>query len=325
MRSAVQQALADCLARLEAGGGIEECLRGHEALAAELRPLLEAARALRAREVTDYRPEAFQRGRARMHAARVLAAERGGRSVWAGLWRPLALTGVAAVVAALAALGFTTGVFRFGADTTSAQVDGVVSRVDPNAIIITTGDGRTTIRIGDSTLVLDAMGNKITGGDITPGRSVRIEVDEQDGEYSARRIEVEDDDNHEAKDAEVEFGGVVKAVDGNAVTVQVSWGSATVLIGPTTEVDGTLTPGVTVEVEANAQNDGSYLATKIEVKSAPSGEDSGGDGSDGSDGSDSSGDGSSTPDSASGDDHSGGSTPEPEEPDPSPESDHGED
>ena len=138
MKSAFQKALADCLARLESGAGIEECLRGHEALAGELRPLLEAAQALRARDLAGYRPEAFQRGRARMHAARVLAAERGGRSVWAGLWRPLTLTGVAATVAVLAALGLTTGVFRFGADTTSAQVDGVVSRVDPNAIILIT-------------------------------------------------------------------------------------------------------------------------------------------------------------------------------------------
>src|SRR3990172_5175558 len=128
MKSAVQQALADCLARLETGAGIEDCLHGHEALAGELRPLLEAARATRAREVADYRPEAFQRGRARMQAARVLVAERGGRSVWAGLWRPLTLTGVAAMVAVLAALGLTTGVFRFGADTTSAQVQGGVSR-----------------------------------------------------------------------------------------------------------------------------------------------------------------------------------------------------
>jgi len=309
MKSAVQQALADCLARLETGAGIEDCLRGHEALAGELRPLLEAARALRAREVADYRPEAFQRGRARMQAARVLVAERGGRSVWAGLWRPLTLTGVAAMVAVLAALGFTTGVFRFGADTTSAQVDGVVSRVDPDAIIVTTRDGRTTIRIGDSTLVLDAMGNKITGGDITPGRSVRIEAQKEDGEYSAQRIEVEGED-HEGQGVEVEFGGVVKAVNGNAVTVQAPFGSATVLIGPTTEVKGALTPGVTVEVQANAQNDGSYVAKKIEVKSAPSGEDSGSDGSDGSDGSsDSSG-------SGSGDDHSGRSSPEPEEPKP---------
>jgi hypothetical protein len=253
-----------------------------------------------------------------MQAARILAAERGGRSVWGGLWRPLALTGVAAIVAVMAALGFTTGVFRFGADTTSAQVDGVVSRVDSNAIIITTRDGRTSIRIGDSTLVLDAMGNKITGGDITPGRSVRIEAEKQDGEYSANRIEVEGDD-HDAKGAEVEFGGVVKAVNGNAVTVQASFGSATVLIGPATEVKGTLAPGVTVEVKANAQNDGSYLANEIEVKSAPAGEDSG------SDGSDSSGGGSVTPDSGSGDDHSGSSSPQPEDPQPSPEHDSGED
>jgi len=318
MKAAVQKALADCLARLESGAGIEECLRGHEALAGELRPLLEAARALRTHEAPDYRPEAFQRGRVRMQAARILAAERGGRSVWAGLWRPLALAGVAAMVAVLAALGFTTGFFQFGADTTSAQVDGVVSRVDSNAIIITTRDGRTTIRIGDSTLVLDAMGNKITGGDITPGRSVRIEVEKQDGEYSAQRIEVDGED-HEGQDAEVEFGGVVNAVNGNTVTVQASFGSATVLIGPATEVKGTLTPGVTVEVHANAQNDGSYLASKIEVKSAPAGEDSG------SDGSNSSGEGSVTPDSGSGDDHSGSSSPEAEDPKPSPEHDSGED
>src|SRR3989337_2096150 len=118
MRSAFEQALADCLARLEAGAGIEECLRGHEALAGELRPLLEAAPALRAPDVAGYLPEGCQAGprraRARMHAARVLAAERGGRSVWAGLWRPLTLAGVAATVAVMAALGFTTGVFRFG-------------------------------------------------------------------------------------------------------------------------------------------------------------------------------------------------------------------
>jgi len=75
MKPVLKQALADCLARLEAGAGIEECLRGHEALAAELRPLLEAAQALRARDVADYRPDAFQRGRARMHAARMSETE----------------------------------------------------------------------------------------------------------------------------------------------------------------------------------------------------------------------------------------------------------
>src|SRR3990172_7360436 len=108
MKSALKQALADCLARLEAGAGIEECLRGHDALAAELRPLLEAGQGPR-------------------------APGGAGHPAWAGLWRPLALTGAAAAVVVLAALGLTTDVFRFGADTTSAQVDGVVSRVDPDA------------------------------------------------------------------------------------------------------------------------------------------------------------------------------------------------
>src|SRR3990170_1083234 len=218
--------MVDCLARREAGAGLEECLRGHEALAAELRPLLEAAQALRARDVADYRPDAFQRGRARMHAARMSETERGGRPVWAGLWRPLVLTGVAAAVAALAAVGLTTGVLRFGADTTSAQVDGVVSRVDPDAIILITADGRVSVRIAENTIVLDANGNPINGDDITPGRSARVEVEEEDGEYSAQRIEVEDED-HEAKDAEVEFSGKVQTVSGGTLTVEASFGVAT--------------------------------------------------------------------------------------------------
>ena len=319
MKAAFEQALADCLARLEAGVGIEECLRGHEALAGELRPLLEAARALRAREVAGYRPEAFQRGRARMHTARVLAAEGGGRSAFAGLWRPLTLAGVAATVAVLAALGFTTGIFRFGADTTSAQVDGVVSRVDPNAITLITADGRVSIRIAEGTVVLDAMGNEISGGDIAPGRSARIEVEEENGEYSAHRIEVEGED-HEGQGAEVEFTGVVKTVEGNAVTVAASFGAATVLIGPNTEVKGALKPGVTVEVQANVQNDGSYLANQVEAKGGQTGEGGGAGGDD-------DGDQSPTPNTTSDGGGDGGSSlPEPEESQsPSPEPDSGDD
>jgi len=305
MRSALKQALADCLARLEAGAGIEECLRGYDSLAAELRPLLEGAQALRAHQFADHRPEASQRGRARMHAARIAEAERGRRQAWGGMWRPLALTGVAAVVAVMAALGFTTGVFRFGADTTSAQVDGVVSRVDPDAIIITTRDGRTTIRIGDSTIVLDAMGNPISGGEIAPGRSVRIEVDEQNGEYSARRIEVEDDD-HEANDAEVEFKGIVKAFKNSVLTVKASFGNAAVAIGPETRVEGALKPGVTVEVHAFIQGDSTYLGKEIKVKDG--GGDGGGGGGDGGGGDGGGGGETVSPTADSGDDHGGDSS-----------------
>jgi len=325
MKPALKQALADCLARLEAGAGIEECLRGHEALAAELRPLLEAAQALRARDVADYRPDAFQRGRARMHAARMSETAGGGRPAWAGLWRPLALTGVAAAVALIAALGFTTDIFRFGADTTSAEVDGVVSRVDTDVIILITADGRVSIRIGENTLVFDASGNQINGENIAPGRSARIEAEEENGEYSAQRIEVDGDDE-KGHGAEVEFKGVVKTVNGDAVTVKTSFGVATVVIGPKTKVEGALKPGVTVEVHAVIQDDDSYLGTEIHAKGEKTGEDGGGDGG--------GGDGGGTPSSGPG---SGGSSspepegspspsPEPEEsPSPSPEPDRGDD
>ena len=294
MKPALKQALADCLARLEAGAGIEECLRGHEALAAELRPLLEAAQALRARDVADYRPDAFQRGRARMHAARMSETAGGGRPAWAGLWRPLALTGVAAAVATLAALGLTTGVLRFGADTTSAQVDGVVSRVDPDAIILITADGRVSVRIAENTIVLDANGNPINGDEITPGRSARVEVEEEDGEYSAQRIEVEDEDD-EGHGAEVEFSGKVQTVSGGTLTIEASFGVATVLIGPNTEVKGTLNPGVAVKVHADVQADGSYLARDIETAGDGGADDGGDAGPDGGE------DGGGTPSSGSGD------------------------
>src|SRR3990170_4588483 len=307
MKSALKQALADCLARREAGAGLEECLRGHEALAAELRPLLEAAQARRARDVADYRPDAFQRGRARMHAARMSETERGGRPVWAGLWRPLALTGVAAAVAALAAVGLTTGVLRFGADTTSAQVDGVVSRVDPDAIIIITADGRVSVRIAESTIVLDANGNPINGDEITPGRSARVEVEEEDGEYSAQRIEVEDEDDDEGQGAEVEFSGKVQTVSGGTLTIEASFGVATVLIGLNTEVKGTLNPGVAVKVHADVQADGSYLAREIEAAGDGGGgdDDGGGTPSSGPGGGEDSGSGTPSSGSDGGGDSSG--------------------
>src|SRR3990172_2309698 len=308
MKSALKQALADCLARLEAGAGIEECLRGHDALAAELRPLLEAGQAVRARDVADYRPDAFQRGRARMHAARMSETAGGGRPAWAGLWRPLALTGVAAAVALIAALGFTTDIFRFGADTTSAEVDGVVSRVDPDAIILITRDGRLSVRIAENTIVLDANGNPISGGEITPGRSARIEVEEEDGEYSAQRIEVEDEDD-EGHGAEVEFSGKVQTVSGGTLTIEASFGVATVLIGPNTEVKGPLNPGVAVKVHADVQADGSYLAREIET-AGDSGDDSGSGG--GGTPSSGSGDGGGADSSGHGSDGSG-SDDEPEE------------
>lgn len=223
-----------------------------------------------------------------MHAARTRAAGGGGRLHRMGVfWRPVGVLAVAAVVAVLAALGFTTDIFRFGAEPTSAQVDGVVSRADADAIVLVTAGGRLTIRIGDNTIVLDANGKPINWGDITPGRSARIEVEEEGGQYSAQRIDVDDDDK-KGHGAEVEFKGAVKSVSGNSVAVTASFGTATVVIGPESKVDGVLAPGARVEVHAFVQNDGTYLAKEIEVKGDGGGnggdDEGGGDGDGGGDG-----------------------------------------
>ncbi len=272
MIRALKEALAQCLARLEAGANIEDCLRGQGSLAAELRPLLEAARALHVQggRIPEHTPAALQRGRTRMQASRARQAEGAGGSPWTGIFgRPAALLAMAAVVAVVAALGFTTDLFRFGADTTSAHVEGVVSRVDPDVIVLVTVDGQVIIRIGENTTVFDADGNIISGGDIVPGRRVEVEVEVEDGDFAAQRIEVrvevegEDEVGH---GAEVEFSGVVKTVSDGTITLQASFGDATVRVGPQTEVKDVLAEGLTVEVHATLQPDGSYLAREIEAE-----------------------------------------------------------
>jgi hypothetical protein len=306
MKPNLQEALDRCLTRIEAGADIEACLRDQGPLAGELRPLIEAALALRdeRRRLGEPSAAALSAGRARMHAARAHEGERAaGFAGWLrGLARPAALSGVAAAVAVLAAVGLTTNVFDFGATSTSAQVEGVVSRVDPGSIILATSKGPVVVSLGDKTVLRDAGGNAITDDDIIPGSLARVEADEENGEYHANNIEFEEDEER-GDGAEVEFSGVVQSIDGSTIQVQARFGAATVLIDAGTEVSGTLASGVTIEVHAARQGDGTYLAREIEVKG-------GGGDDDGHDGEDSSGtSGSSPTPSASDDDKSGpGST-----------------
>lgn len=269
MKRALQEALAECVARLEAGASIDDCLRGRGARTAELRPLLEAAAALRAGQgrIPEYTTQGFQSGRARMQAARAHQAEDSSGSLWPRFFgRPAALLAMVAVVALVAVLGFTTELFRFGADTTSAHVEGVVSRVDPDAIILTTADGQVVISIGEDTIVVDAQGTVISGGDIVPGRLASVEVEMEDGAFAGLRVEIEDNDDDETLGAEVEFDGVVEAVGEGAITVRASFGAATVLIDTHTEVKGTLAVGLTVEVHATPEGDGSFTAREIRAE-----------------------------------------------------------
>jgi hypothetical protein len=266
MKTELERALNQCLARLEAGVDIDSCLRDQGVLASELRPLLEAAQSLREERQRLDAPSAaaVQAGRSRMHAARAAEAERAAALPWYhSLTRPLGLGAVFAALAVLAAGGLASGLFDFGATSTSAHVEGVVSRVDPDSILLTTDDGQVVVIFGDRTVLLDASGQAISGGDIVPGALARVEADEEDGEYHANNIEFEDDDER-GHGAEVEFSGVVTSVSGSDVQVQASFGTVTVRIDAGTAMKDALAAGARVEVQATRQADGSFLAREIE-------------------------------------------------------------
>ena len=263
MKRELREALAVCLARLEAGESVEACLRGHEALAAELRPLLAAASAVRDFPVEPYSPEGFQGGRARLRSAVRSAAERrppGLPMAWQ-LMRPAAALAVATVVAALALLALTTDVFRFGAGQTEA-VEGVVESVEDGTWIINTRSGTRQVKVGPDTPVLGGD-TSLTARDVTPGTQVIIQDDDDDG--AAEGIFVEE-----------EFEGTVTGINGSDLTVQTSTGPVVVRRAAHTEVEGTLAVGAAVKVRATWQ-DGVYVAREIKVLAAT---DTGGGGDD---------------------------------------------
>jgi hypothetical protein len=295
---------------MDAGADLETCLRDHPALAGELRPLLLAARSLRHARGSAGEPSAavLQAGRARMRAALARESERAAPLAWAAPFaRPFALAAVAAVVAAVAAVGLTTNLFDFGATSTSAHVEGVVSRVDTGSILLITSDGQVVVRLGDKTVLLDAAGQPISGGDIIPGTLARVEADEEDGEFHANNIEFEDDDDDRGHGAEVEFSGVVQSISGDTLQLQSSFGAATVRIDAGTEVKGTLAIGADIEVHAARQSDGSYLAREIESEGGGDGGGSGDDDSGPGSGDDGSNSGPGSSSSGPGDDSGSGS------------------
>lgn len=309
MKSTLKEALGDCLARLERGESVEEALRGHESMAAELRPLLEAARAVRVRGETipNRSPEAVRRGRARMQAERARQAERRAPIFGWFPWRAAAVAGIAAAAVLVASLGFASGLFDFGSETTAARAEGVVASAGADTVVLTTQDGRIEIRIGDNTIVLDSNGNVISGGEIVPGALAKIEFEEDEDGFAGLKIEIEDDDDEDAHGSEVEFSGVIQSIDGDTLTLDTSFGTATVLIDANTEVKGTPQVGQTVEVHATLVGKGDYLARELEVE----GDGDGGDDGDGGghdaddDGPDSSGPGSGDSDDDDGGDNSG--------------------
>jgi hypothetical protein len=279
MKRNIEEALGDCLARLDRGESLDSCLRSYEGIFEELRPLLEAAGAVRARagSVGDYPREAAERGRARMQAERERQAQR--RRPLLG-WSPfgsLVVGGVAAAALALAVLGLSGTLFDFGGQPSVAQAEGIVASAGTDSVVLTTADGRLVVSIGDKTVVLDSNGGVISGGEIVPGRRARIEFEEEADGITGLKIEVEDDDrdDDESHGAEVEFSGVIRSIDGNTLTLETSFGNAVVRIDAATEVKGTLQVGLAVKIHATLEQSQSYLAREIEA--AEVGEDHGDD------------------------------------------------
>jgi hypothetical protein len=250
---------------MERGATVDEALIGHEDVADEMRPLLLTAKAVRTlgRNAPEAPRSVAQRGRARMQAARLAQLERRGRNLG---WIPRRAVGLGAVAAALAAVLAVAEVGPFSSDTAPAQAQGIVSRTTADAIVINTGEGQVEARIVDGTVVLDSSGNIIGAAEIVPGSRATVELEENEDGLSGLKVEIEDEDEEASHGAEVEFGGTLIAIQASTLTLQTSFGTALVIIDSSTEINGTLAPGLTLEVHGAVQPDGTYLAREIEVE-----------------------------------------------------------
>lgn len=265
MNREVEAALDACLPRLARGETVEQCLADYGAVASELRPLLEAAAALRTggAAIPEASAQKAASGRLRMHAVRSRQAE--GRSTGRPLRSGLGLVAVAAAVVLLVGGGLTTLLIDFGGGTTRAQAVGTVSSTSPSAIVLSTDRGPVSVQIGGHTAVFDSSGNLIAVDQIVPGARARVEFEEDEGGLSGWKVEIEEDDDG-SSGAEVEFSGVIRSIADGSLTLESSFGTPTVRIDSATEVNGRLQPGVTVEVHAIVSPDGSYAAREIKVE-----------------------------------------------------------
>lgn len=108
MANSIEDALNDCIDRLQRGEGVEQCLARHSALARELRPLLETATAVLAASAVAPRPTFIAATRYRVNAALERQPRRRRWLAWR--WGALAATllvllaGTAAIPASAEAL-----------------------------------------------------------------------------------------------------------------------------------------------------------------------------------------------------------------------------
>src|SRR5436309_10295616 len=140
MNRAVSKALADCIAEMERGAPIEECLKRHPSHVGELRPRLEAWQAMAAGEPVQPSTAAFERGRRAMLNGLESAPVRSGPLAAARL-APAWATVAAAVAAFLILMG--------GAAGASAALGGPDPAGDVLSVVGVSSDGPHS-GIGDS-------------------------------------------------------------------------------------------------------------------------------------------------------------------------------
>ncbi len=269
MSDKLQWELERCLAHINAGEPLESCLANTGAAAAELRPLLEAALAVRDLSVPPERDGGREAGRNRLHATLVAAHQRAAEARPRPFAYPLAAAGALAVIGLFLAMGFGAGFVHFGTSTTEPRISGVASSVHEQSLVVETAEGPVTVGLHESTQVSSANTVALRPQQIRPGSSIKIVLEARGDSLTALQIELLEDSEPgtegDTPDYDVNFTGTVTQVGATSVTVRAPFGDAMVNLTPSSQVSGLLAPGAAVEVHGSPMADRSYSAETITV------------------------------------------------------------
>ncbi|MBF8265161.1 MAG: hypothetical protein HW384_1025 [Dehalococcoidia bacterium] len=127
----------------------------------------------------------------------------------------------------------------------------------------------TNITVGNKTLIIDS--NTKIKGNLVSGSSIEIKaIIQDDGTLLATKIHVKNNEGHkqngnsDSDGDDNEISGTIQSLSNNNTSMVIN--GQTVLINQATKIKGQLAVNARAEVEVVQQQDGSLLATKIEIK-----------------------------------------------------------
>ena len=152
-----------------------------------------------------------------------------------------------------------------GGDAAKTQLNFVGSITSVSPLVVA---GRP-VMIDSSTQVLDRQNNPIAIGALNAGGLVQVEgVSQSDGSILAKKIKIEDGDDHAAEN-EVDFFGSITSLSPLFVASRmvITDSSTRLLDGKNDPLAmGAFKAGDMVEVEGTSRSDGSVLAKKIKLE-----------------------------------------------------------